>query len=204
MNIFIAPCPADITMYEAVLSPSECKRMAGFKFEQHRRLNTFAHGLKRLELGKALNLAPEEIEFATLEHGKPMISSAQNPNQVEFNLSHAGNYVMLGIDDSTPIGVDIEQIKDKDHTNIAERFFHPLEVEQIKNASEPNDCFFQIWTLKEAVVKALGAGISFGLEKFAVEANTAALLEKLPTMPGLELDVIESPAGYKAAVASTI
>lgn len=200
MSLIIQQCPSDFSATTPPLSQAELARLEKIKLKQHRRLMAFAHTLKREQLAPALDISPELIEFETLEHGKPVVSLHQNPNNIEFNLSHAGEYVMVGISDNGPIGVDIEKIKGKDWQPIAKRFFHPLEVEQLEQADDANQLFFQLWTLKEAFVKAIGHGLSYGLEKFAIDGRTGQLHIVEEQYQHATCSLVDAPAQYTAAV----
>ncbi|WP_199609005.1 4'-phosphopantetheinyl transferase family protein [Flocculibacter collagenilyticus] len=91
-----------------------------------------------------------------------------------FSLSHSGKMLMLGINHCQPvIGVDIEKINSKrDVQKISTSFFHEHEWSLALNDSFNNhgiktkeDVFYQKWTLKEAVAKALNKPLSELLSK---------------------------------------
>lgn len=90
--------------------------------------------------------------------------------KVYFSLSHAGDYVAVAISDK-PVGIDIEEIADKENnSSIAKRFYTDGERQMIKNCPEGEcEAFFRIWTLKEAFIKAVGVGLSLGIDTFGVE-----------------------------------
>ena len=69
---------------------------------------------------------------------------------------------MCAIADS-PIGVDIEQIRENHH-GIAERFFNRNELKYINDA----ESFYRIWTLKEGYLKAVGLGMRLPLDSFMI------------------------------------
>ncbi|NOQ70358.1 MAG: 4'-phosphopantetheinyl transferase superfamily protein [Crocinitomix sp.] len=87
--------------------------------------------------------------------GKPMISG------VKFNISHSGTIVIAGFS-SVEIGIDIELIKEIDLTGM-KRHFHQDEKQHISSAQRKTDAFFNVWTRKEAFLKAKGIGILKGL-----------------------------------------
>lgn len=106
------------------------------------------------------------------EHGKPDFARGQGWH---YNLSHSGEYVMLGIADN-PIGVDIQEIKEL-KAKLADRFFHADEkayLEEILhgcgdyNKDIYKQAFFRIWSLKESYVKYTGQGLGQGLDTFSV------------------------------------
>lgn len=78
-----------------------------------------------------------------------------------FNISHSGDLVVLAYGSSV-LGVDIEK---KDAANYSElmTFFHPAEQDYIAGSGDRADSFYEIWTKKEALLKAEGSGIIKGL-----------------------------------------
>lgn len=87
--------------------------------------------------------------------------------EVDFNISHSGNAVVVAFDREGKVGIDIQE-KSKGSILIAERFFAEEEVDWIKAQKDFNHAFTHIWTRKEAVVKATGTGIRIPLDSFLV------------------------------------
>ena len=88
---------------------------------------------------------------------------------MEFNLSHSGDAVLVGVSLHSPLGVDIELVRDvPDFLTIAKRHFAPSEVEELLRLApeQRREGFYVTWTRKEAFVKALGLGFSFPLDAF--------------------------------------
>ena len=70
------------------------------------------------------------------------------------------------------MGIDIERVRPLDHLDLARRYFHPNEVaaiEGVRPTEEQLLAFFRTWTLKEAIVKAIGRGLSIPLDTFEVQ-----------------------------------
>jgi 4'-phosphopantetheinyl transferase len=80
-----------------------------------------------------------------------------------FNISHSGQLVVVARSDN-PVGVDVEQITSIDYNEIGQNF-HPAEHTYILSAENPQTAFFDIWTKKEAFLKAVGIGLSDNLSK---------------------------------------
>lgn len=99
--------------------------------------------------------------------GKPY---AQQWPELEFNLSHAGPHVALAFARGQALGVDLERLdRQLSLDGIARRFFAPSEVQALLalEGERKRGAFFRLWTHKEAVLKALGEGLSFGLDRLA-------------------------------------
>lgn len=132
--------------------------------------NSGGHAILRQLLGAYLSCSPDDLIFQKGPHGKPELHMKQM-KQIHFNLSHSGDQLALIFSLDSPVGIDIEKIHPvKKWEQLARRFFHP-EENQLLLEADPNDSellFFRYWTMKEAFVKALGAGLSIPLNDFFI------------------------------------
>lgn len=109
----------------------------------------------------------EAIEIARGPHGKPYAAAFTG---LEFNLSHAGHHVLLAFAREQALGVDLERDERRlSLIEIARRFFAADEADALERLPDAArlPCFLQLWTRKEAVLKALGQGLNFGLDRLA-------------------------------------
>ncbi len=111
------------------------------------------------------NSAPLSINFGT--HGKPSLLGVPHWH---IGISHSGDYIAVALSPK-PIGIDIERIGSKQYMPIAQRFFSAQEVDYLQNLpiEKQRASFYQLWTLKESYVKALGKGLKISLSSFAFE-----------------------------------
>ena len=66
------------------------------------------------------------MTFTYNAHGKPSLT--ENPEQIEFNLSHSGHYILIGITKNRRVGVDIERVNlSRNIRHIGEFYYHPEE-----------------------------------------------------------------------------
>lgn len=117
----------------------------------------------------ALPMAGLKIDFLLFtynEYGKPAL--ADYPD-IHFNLSHSGNLVVCAVD-SSPVGIDIEEIQPIDLT-IAQSFCSQEELSLLAAKEDKLRCFYDLWTIKESYVKAIGKGLSLPLGSFSVHKN---------------------------------
>jgi 4'-phosphopantetheinyl transferase len=160
---------------QALLSDDERARQRSFVSpELRRRFGATRAGLRTL-LGWHLALEPRSLTFATNEFGKPRLAG---DGQVHFNLSHCEERAVLAIADTAEVGIDLERERPIEHVDLAKRYFHPNEVAAItasRDEAEQRRAFFLVWTLKEAVVKALGRGLSTPLDSFEVAIRGASM-----------------------------
>jgi 4'-phosphopantetheinyl transferase len=113
-----------------------------------------------------VDCAPADVRIDLGEHGKPFLPDRPD---LHFNLSHSGGALLLGIG-RVPLGVDIETAgRRRPALELARRFFAGDEAAALArlDPSRQLDAFLRLWSCKEAVVKALGRGIGFGLSRVA-------------------------------------
>lgn len=128
--------------------------------------------------GYLISLLKEQFSIAEepiiLSEGKPVFSETQ---KIYFSISHSKDIVVLAFGKS-PLGVDIEYIKQA-NLKIAKRFFTKEEYDHLLEQDEEKqgNVFCRMWTGKEAVVKAVGSGLSLPLDSFSV-------LNKIITVSG--------------------
>ena len=101
-------------------------------------------------------------------------------NKIDFNISHAGEYVVCAISDQGRLGIDIELIK---AINISD-FNQYMETEPLSYKE-----FYEIWTIKEAVIKADGRGLSIPLLDIKLDTNKASLYDKQWFISTIEIDI---------------
>jgi 4'-phosphopantetheinyl transferase len=153
---------------ERSLSSDEIERANRFKFPRDRCRFIVGRGLLRWLLGHYLYCKPRVIRFAYGPFGKPSLVQQSGSARVCFNLSHAGSLAVLAFVRGREIGVDIEQVDVTiDFQQMATQFFAPREIADImmRPADQRHARFFELWTRKEALIKAHGKGLSTGLDK---------------------------------------
>lgn len=128
-------------------------------------------------LSRYASIAPEDWQFELGEHGKPCIANDSVP--LEFNLSHSRDWLACAVTQGGSVGVDIEYCQPaRDFTKLARRFYTQIEYEALLAMPAAERCarFYDLWTLKEARVKASGAalGNQLPLLGFAVSDLAAA------------------------------
>ena len=87
-------------------------------------------------------------ELLKNENGKPYFA-----NGPYFNVSHSGRYVLMVVS-TAEIGVDIEEIKNKDMSSLV-RIFNEAEAKMIKEHSD----FYYLWCAKESLIKCMGLSV---------------------------------------------
>jgi 4'-phosphopantetheinyl transferase len=140
-------------------------KIESFKFPADQQRSLIANLMVRQFYSKQLKINWKEIEFDHNEHDKPSLLKIE---ENFFNISHSGNQVVAAFSDKE-LGIDVEKIKG-DRRKIAKRFFTPSEIEDLEaleNEEEQMHYFYQLWTLKESYMKAIGSGMTMSLSSFA-------------------------------------
>jgi 4'-phosphopantetheinyl transferase len=127
-------------------------------------------------LGAALAVDPAALPLARDARGWPWL---QPPLQrFGTGWSHSGNQLLVGLGEGLRLGVDLERVRPRPRMlEVAERFFHADEAAwlQALAPAQREPWFFRLWCAKEALLKAHGHGIAFGLHRLRFEDAGGAL-----------------------------
>lgn len=142
-----------------VLSPEEQQRADRYKFLHDTNRFVLSRGLLRVLLTLYLGIAPESVNFIYNPSGKPIMRDVG----LAFNLSYSKEAILLAFSKCGAIGADIEFADEKfEWDSIAQICFSDEEVSSIRSLPQnvQHKAFFKLWTMKEAILKALGIGLS--------------------------------------------
>ena len=158
------------SQYYRILSRKECETITKIRSAEKRHESLVTKALARFVLSHSCRIAPEAVRFCVNPHGKPALLPGVSSVPVRFNLSHcpglAGCVMTLDAD----IGLDMEAQNRCVNLDLARRFFslpEIMQLEKIQDSGARQALFLKLWTLKEAYVKAVGKGLSMGLDKFS-------------------------------------
>lgn len=159
----------DFKPFWPILNDEEQARAIRFVFERHRRRFVHARAALRILLGQMLSIAPEKIGFSYNKQGKPAL--ADNPNGLEFNISHSAETALFAFGYHKPIGVDIEYFSTRDYLGIAKNLFSTSEYHALAKAPPylAPLVFFSLWSQKEAFIKTSGLGLSYPTQAFSCD-----------------------------------
>lgn len=152
------------------LDDSELNRTSLCRRKPNGFLYTSAHIALRRLLGAYLDVPPRDLRFVREPcpgcgepHGRPAVSTPSPP--LHFSLSHSTGMVMIGVA-ATPIGVDVEKLPGPETVEMCTPAFHPAERAELESLPDEarRAAFGQLWTRKEAYLKALGTGLSRALD----------------------------------------
>lgn len=151
-------------------------------------------------LAQRLGCHPAQVRFEYGAKGKPALPGLP----FHFNLSHSGNYALVGIHPESELGVDIEGERPSiQGPGIARRFFTAREAAWLDGhapAAQPH-AFCRLWTCKEAWMKAEGQGMALPLNQVEVTfPSSGAVLRELTPPREWYVRELELTPGYCAAV----
>lgn len=115
--------------------------------------------LTRAVMASMAGRAQRSIDLVVDDHGKPAVSGLD----LRCNLSHSDGLVALAVTASeVEIGIDIETVRPIElRAALAERRFSARERRWLEVEGESADRrFLQVWTRKEATIKAIGATLA--------------------------------------------
>lgn len=190
-----------------LLDAGETVRAARFLRPADRDRFVASHAALRIVLADRLGVPPRNLRFGTEPTGRPFLAEPAGSG-LDFNLAHSGDYALIGLIDGARIGVDVEIRRSlPDAMRIARSHFAPDEAAALEALPAPERelAFFGLWTRKEAVVKALGAGLSQPLSGFSVTVppKPARMLRIMGGITPWTLATIEPGPGAVATVAVT-
>lgn len=164
-EIPLPPQPLDSLLLD-MLQQDELERFHRFYFSHHKRRFAQSKIALRTILGSYLDQAPDTLQFNYNTHGKPELSA----QQLQFNLTHSKDVALLAINQTHPIGIDLEYFSARPYHGIAQHLFSLNEQRQLQQlpASALAIGFFSVWAQKEALIKAVGVGLSYPTHLFDV------------------------------------
>ncbi len=136
----------------------------------------YRRAFRRIVLGRVMGRKPASVRFSAGRFGKPAISDSSG--EIEFSASHSVGQAWVAVGLCGPVGLDVQvHISLTDSLEgmvgmLAEPERRKLEVlpemERIR-------AFFETWVRKEAVLKAVGVGLSRELASFDVPTDLQAV-----------------------------
>lgn len=187
--------PAEIEAAYAILSPDERTRADRFVFEKHRRRFIAARARLRAVLGSFLGTDPRAIAFRYGAKGKPELAAPFEDRGLRFNLSHSEDRALVALAEGRELGADVEAVRAVRHgPAVARRFFSEEEQRGLAglHGGAWDEAFFRCWTRKEAVIKAIGDGLSYPLRSFSTVGDAVG---------PWRLHDLDAGRGFQAALA---
>lgn len=174
--------------FRALLAAEELNQMQRFVRSENRHDYLVAHALLRLALSRFTTVQPQDWVFEKNRHGRPEIAGPGRAQRLSFNLSHTDGLVACVVAVDRAVGIDVEaKSRVTDGLSLAYQFFTKSEVKWLAagQSAEQQTRFLQLWTLKEAYLKARGVGLSLPLDgfEFDIEEGNQVKVSFSPNLP---------------------
>lgn len=184
-----------------LLSPDELERAKGFLLDLHRERFIAGRAALRLILGDTLAMRPDRIRIRYGPSGKPEVDPGAG--NVRFNVSHSHGRALIAVAAGVDVGVDIERgPAPPEGEGLPAIVFSDQERRELAEATDWPAAFLRGWTRKEAVLKALGVGLSGPLAELTVSLGRDAVVLAVPAGGGSPTDWTLIDLSGAAAVAA--
>jgi 4'-phosphopantetheinyl transferase len=195
----------DTVSFRNVLSANEIVRAERYRSPRAANRFTTARGILRTLLGRYKHCSPERLVITYGPNGKPKLTDEQ-PDGISFNLSHSEGLAVYAVVKGCEVGVDIEEfhpITDLEAT--ASIFLTADELTEFKAvpSAEKLERFFNLWTSREAILKAQGTGFSSPARHIFTKLQSPGLPACAQTglMESNRLTLFTPAEGFRGALA---
>lgn len=164
-----------------------------------------AHEAMRAVLVGYLRPGTGRLTFDRGIWGKPHLSP-RHGSALQFSLTHTPRAAVLAVTTGRATGIDVEVVRPwRDTARLGARFFPAAEAALLSEAAEEarEPLFLRLWTRKEAIVKAAGDRILWGMGlPVASDADTFVLTDPTGRLPGAwRVYDLPAPPGHVASLA---
>jgi 4'-phosphopantetheinyl transferase len=194
--VWWAPLSALAPEHAELLSAAELTRAHSYRREDDRRRFLLGAALLRLLVGELTGSPPAAVSIdrscgrCGLAHGRPRVVDST----LHVSVSHSADVVVVAAAQRGRIGIDVERVEPVLAGRIPPLLLAPGET--VSSAAD----IVQLWTRKEAVVKATGDGMRVPLELvvLAADGELTGYPGQLPTARVVDFDAVP---GYRGALA---
>lgn len=187
------------------VSAAEIARANRFVFPADAaRWSCYRAGLRKI-LGDTLGLDPADVPLIEGPGGKPALAPPHD--HLEFNLSHADELAVVVVSAHGPVGIDIEPwSRAPSLIECSDFFCHPDELSELPASEEDRATrLLEIWTSKEALLKAVGTGLTFPPAQLCIDGDRGKSDPLLEGLSDFRLLIPDHPAlrYHRVAIAVT-
>ena len=196
-----SPSAEDWGRAMALIQAEERERIVKFRYRVDMMSSLVGRLLLRGFAASVLGLRNTETQFTRTDRGRPVL--VQNSQGWDYNLSHAGDWVVLAASQGFRVGVDVMRTVDTRVERLDKFFglmnkqFTDQEWLSIHGGSEDNseqklERFFRHWTLKESYVKTVGTGLNIDLRTLNFSVEEPLDCDRVITSTKLEVDKVKT------------
>jgi 4'-phosphopantetheinyl transferase len=159
-----------IASKQSLLSVEEQQQWQKFRYQIDRDRYLITRVMSREIIGQYLQVEPSAVRFRRSTSGKPALANGIYSNHLEFNITHCEGLIALAVAHN-PIGIDAERKDRKIELDVGRLVLTQTEQDEIQEwpIEKRRNRLLQYWTMKEALVKAIGVGFSQPLNTFGVK-----------------------------------
>jgi 4'-phosphopantetheinyl transferase len=167
-----------LRQYWQLIDAEESARIKRLRRRQQQHNSLLSRVLVRYVLSQYEGLQEQQWRFVSTAQGKPVAvyPAGYHGRQLQFNISHTQGLIVCAVSVTQAIGCDVETTKRQNNwQGIAQHYFsddeqaHLFSLPKVRQRQR----FFDLWTLKESVVKASGLGLAIGLDSFTMVIGEA-------------------------------
>ena len=196
----------------AWLNDEERLRWRNYRYDGPKRRFALCRAALRTVLCDQLDCSNGQLTFGAFEFGKPFAILHGEMAPISFNVSHSGEHGLIAYATDGWLGVDVEERVHRDNLNgLIETVLSPVEQAEVASVDESARLyqFFKLWTIKEALTKAVGFGISFSFSDLeaplAMRHGITGGVFQLPAIPDVNWRLEDlGTESFAAAVAHEV
>ncbi len=186
---WVADCgsPRNLGRYRRMLDPSETQRLDRLLTAPLKVEFLLTRALCRETLSRYANVPPQDWQFELNPYGKPAIAAPRWATSLKFNLSNTRTLVACAVVLDAEVGIDVERWdRPCDTLPIASQVSSAAEMYALRACPEHlrHRSFYELWTLKEAYVKARGMGMSIPLDQVSFVPNAVPIRAEIAAEQG--------------------
>jgi phosphopantetheinyl transferase len=178
----------------ALVTAEDRARLTPAMAERRRAEHLAGRALLRHAIAERTGRDASSLTLTVTATGKP--ECAGGPH---VSISHSGELVVCAVGDA-PVGVDVETRPPRDVEAVAERYFTAAEARWI--ATDPSSRFPMLWVLKEAYLKALGIGLSGGLDSLECRLEPPAIVARTAAGAAPQLALLGADGAFVGVAAA--
>ena len=154
-------------------------------------------------------ILPKSVLFEYTEYGKPYLSAENNVKEIKFNIAHSKDAIVYAFTKNIEVGIDIEFINTNFVIEDIIKYCCSLR-EQSYLQNLPNNqkhyYFYKLWVVKEALIKAMGLGLSYDIRQIHINLGKNKLIDSIDIVNNNQIywtvNMFVSYDGYYSAFAT--
>ncbi len=171
VHVDLTPCALRERIALSQLNREELQRCHHVRSSRRKREFILCRAALRVIVCQRLECLNRDLSFGLSHYGKPFALVDGVRTSISFNVSHSGLHGLIAVASTGRIGVDVEERRTRpDLAGTVQTIMSPLETRVLIGHpnSEVDYHLYRVWTLKEALAKAVGLGFSLNLTRFSL------------------------------------